>query len=141
MLDIRIDKSAEDIGLADMLAGLIRQNVEQHPERKADFDALGGIIALEAKDAEVSLTLDFSGGVLVIYGGTKGKPDVNISTDSSTILELNNAKLRFGLPDITDATGRAVFKKVFSGELKMTGMGLILKPKLLMRFTRLLSVS
>ena len=140
MLNVKIDQSAEEIGLASMLADLMQQNVEHHPKRKADFDALKGSIAIEAKDAEVSLTLDFLGGELVVYGGVRGKPDIMISTDSSTILDLNNAKLMFGLPDLMDATGRAVIKKMLSGELKIRGSGLLLKPMLLIRLTKLLSV-
>jgi hypothetical protein len=140
MLNVKIDPSAEDNGLAAMLVDLMQQNVAQHPQRQADFDALRGAVAIEAKDAEVALTLDFRGGELVVYGGVNGKPDVTISTDSGTVLDLSNAKLMLGLPDVTDATGRAVVKKMLSGELKLRGAGLLSKPMLLIRLTKLLSV-
>jgi hypothetical protein len=141
MLNIKLDAGAEEIGLAPMLTELMRQNVRQHPKREDDFNALRGSIAIEARDAEVALTLDFRGGELVVYGGVKGKPDVVISTDSGAVLELSNAKLRFGLPDLADPSGRAVVKKMLSGELKISGPGLVTKPKLLVRFTKLLSVN
>ena len=141
MLNIKIDPSAEEVGFVSMLTDLMQQNVQQHPKRAAEFNALKGSVAIEARDAEVSLTLDFLGGEAVAYGGIKGKPDVLISTDSAAVLELSNAKLRFGLPDLADESGRAVVKKMLSGELKISGSGLFLKPMLLIRFTKLLSVS
>ncbi|MFA6035085.1 MAG: SCP2 sterol-binding domain-containing protein [Myxococcota bacterium] len=141
MLNIRMDKSAEDVGLAGMLSDLMQQNVQQHPGRQADFDALCGSIFIEARDAEVSLTMEFSRGTLVVFGGLHGKPDVSISADSATILDLSNAKLFHGLPDLTHKSGQEMIQKLILGELKMKGMGLLLKPMLLIRFTKLLSVS
>jgi membrane protein YdbS with pleckstrin-like domain len=141
MLNIKIDPSAEEAGLATMLTDLMQQNIQQHPEREADFNALNGSVAIEATDAEVSLTLDFRGGELTAYGGIKGKPDLKIAAESATVLELSNARLFLGLPDLTDPSGRAVLQKIFSGALKLSGAGLFLKPLLLVRFTKLLSVS
>lgn len=141
MLNFTIDKSAEEVGLADMLTGLMQQNVQQHPERQADFDALCGSIFIEAKDAEVSLTMEFSRGALEVFGGIHNKPDISISADAATILDLSNAKLFHGLPDLTHASGQAIMQKLIQGELKIKGWGLLAKPMLLIRFTKLLSVS
>jgi hypothetical protein len=140
-LNITVDKSAEDVGLALMLADLIRQNVEKFSERKRDFDKLMGIIALEVTDADVLLTLDFQGGCLIVNNGIKGDPDIKLATDSTTLLELNNAKLRFGLLDVTHPTGMTIIKKILSGEIYLKGSGLLKKPMFLVRLTRLLSVS
>jgi hypothetical protein len=141
MLNITIDKSAEDVGLAGMLADLMQENVKQHPEREADFNALDGTIAIEAKDAEVSLTMEFRKGSMVVYGGVKGKPEIFVSAESATILDLSNAKLWHGLPDLTHESGQNMVKKLLLGELVIKGMGLLLKPMFLIRFTKLLSVS
>jgi hypothetical protein len=141
MISIHIDPAAREAGFASMLTDLIQQNVEQHPHRLATFNRLRGTVAIEAKDAEVALTMIFLGSELVVHDGVQGQPDVVISTDSLTILELSSAKLRFGLPDLTAPSGRAVLRKIWSGELKISGLGLVLKPLLLVRFTKLLSVA
>ena len=140
MLSIRIDPAAREAGFAPLLTELMQQNVEQHPARRADFDRLRGTIAIEATDIETALTMDFSGGALVVHDGVRGRPDVVISTDSFTVLELSNATLRFGLPNPSHPSGRAVLRKMRSGELKVSGPGLVRKPLLLPRFSRLLSV-
>jgi len=141
MINIQIDESATEIGLASMLADLMKQNVEQNPAKKVDFDALKGSVYLDAKDAEVSITLVFNGGDAIIYGGKKGNPDISISTDSTTILDLSNAKTFHGLPNLLDESGQAMLKKIFNGQLKISGMGLLTKPLLLVRMTKVLSVS
>jgi len=124
-----------------MLTALIRQNVDQHPERQADFERLRGSIVLEATDAEVAVTMYFLGGGLRVHGGVQGRPDIAISTDSLTLLELAGARLRFGLPDPAHPSGRAVLRKLGSGKLRIKGSGLVLKPLLLVRFTKLLNVA
>lgn len=141
MLSISIDPAAREAGFALVLTDLMQQNVERHPRRRATFDRLRGTIAIEATDAGVALTMSFLGGELVVHDGIQGKPDVVIRADSATILELSNAKLRFGLPDLATQSGRAVIGKIRSGGLKISGLGLALKPGFLVRFTKLLSVA
>jgi hypothetical protein len=140
VLSIRIDAAAREAGFAPLLTELTQQNVEQHPARRADFDRLPGTIAIQATDIETALTMDVSGGALVVHDGVRGGPDVVISTNSFTVLELSNARLRFGLPDPCHPSGRAVLWKMRSGELKVSGPGLVSKPLLLPRFSKLLSV-
>ncbi|HPQ72044.1 MAG TPA: hypothetical protein PKW95_23175 [bacterium] len=140
MLNVRLDPGAQDVGFASMLTDLMVQNVEQNPARRAIFNAMRGSIALEVMDAEVALTLDFLGGELVVYDGVKNGADVVVSADSSTVLDLSNVKLLLGMPDVFDASGRAVVKKLLSGEVKLRGRGLLNKPGLLPGFNKLLSV-
>ena len=121
-LDISFADGAEEIGLASMLAELIRQNVEQRPHKKADFDRLDRVVSIEAKDAEVTITLEFKRGALVVHGGVFGKPDIGIVTDSETVLELSTGTLFFGMPNLLDAAGRRMLKKTASGALKITGL-------------------
>jgi hypothetical protein len=140
-LPIQLDPAAQAGGLGPMLTDLMQQNVEQHPERRADFDRLVGRVAIDATDAEVTVTMDFLGGKLLVHDGIQGRPDLAISTDSLTLLELTSARLRMGLPDPAHPSGRAVLRKLGSGKLKIRGRGVILKPLLLVRLTRLLNVA
>jgi hypothetical protein len=138
---IEVEAAAEEAGLGPMLADLIRQNLAQHPDRRGDFEQLRGKVAITAVDAEVTVTLDFFGGGLLVRGGAQGGPDLTISTDSLTLLELTNAQLRMGLPDPASPSGRAVLGKLVSRKLRISGRGLVLKPRLLASLTKLLSVA
>lgn len=140
-LPIRLDPAAQEAGLAPMLTGLIQQNIEQHPERRTCFDRLHGRIAIESTDADVVATLEFLDGKLLVHDGRDARPDLVISADSLTLLEMTSAKLFLGLPDPTHASGRALLRKVFSGALKARGRGLVLKPLMVMRLTKLLNVA
>lgn len=138
---IQLDAAAQEAGLGPILADLIRQNLEQHPERRTAFDRLRGTVAIDSTDADVAVTLDFLGGGLMVRGGGQGSRDLTISADSLTLLELTNANLRLGLPDPAHSSGRAVLGKLFSRRLKITGRGLVLRPLLLLRITKLLNVA
>lgn len=155
--DIELAPGAEENGLAMMLAGLLRQNLEAKPHKMADFDALGRTpraVSIVAEDADVALTLRFDqGGAgggsarLTIHDGIVGIPDVTIRGTSDTILALSNMPLatRFGLPlphprDVEGKkTVRSVMDAMKRGELHIYGMALNLP--LLMRLTRVMSVN
>jgi hypothetical protein len=140
-LPIRLDASAQEGGLGPMLAELIQQNIDHHPERRAIFDRLRGSVALRSTDAETSVTMGFADDGLTVRDGIQGTPDLTVTADSLTLLELTGAKLRLGLPDPAHASGRTVLRKLASGKLKIKGWGLVRRPSLLMRFTKLLSVA
>jgi hypothetical protein len=140
-LPITLDPAVREAGLGPMLTDLMQQNVEQHPERRADFDRLRGSVVVTATDAEVAVTMEFRDDGLYVHGGVQGRPDLQISTDSLSLLELTSAKLRLGLPDPFHPTGRKVLRKLGSGDLKLRGRGLVRKPLMLVRLTKLLSVA
>ena len=58
MADIELTDGADENGLALMMATLIRQNLEDHPDREADLAKMHGRIAIIAFDAEIALTLE-----------------------------------------------------------------------------------
>lgn len=138
---IEVDALAQEAGLGPLLADLIGQNLEQHPERRAALARLRGAVAVTSTDAEVTVTLRFADERLLILGGVHGRPDLTVATDSLTLLELTNTKLRFGLPDPADAGGRAMLAKLLRGRLRLWGRGLLLRPRLLPGLTKLLSVA
>jgi hypothetical protein len=124
-LRIQLDAPAQEGGLGPMLAELIRQNIEQRPERRAVFDRLRGSVALRSTDAEATVTMSFAEDGLTVWDGVKGTPDLTITADSLTLLELTGARLKLGLPDLTHASGRAVLAKLVAGKLKIKGWGLV----------------
>ena len=136
---IVLDPGAAENGLACMLADLIRQNLEQRPLKRKDFDALAGRVGIDATDIEVRVTLDFQGGRLTLYDGIEGRPMLLIRTDHDTILGLTLIPIRLGLPDFLGQQGRATLKKLWGGSLKIEGLWRA--PVALVRLTRLMSVS
>jgi hypothetical protein len=138
VLPISLGPGTEDTGLASMLAELIRLNLAAHPGRRKDFDRLNADIAIEARDAEVTITLAFGGGTLIVHAGVHGEPGIRISADSATILELSALRIIGGVPSLLEAKGRRLIGKLASGEVKILGLRRVLT---LVRLTRLLSVS
>lgn len=122
MSKITVLNEASEIGLAVMLADLIRQNLEQNPEKIKDFNSLDANVAIEARDIQIIIGLEFKQGKLTISKDSSFKPDLHIITDSETILALCLIKIKFGLPYFFDANGFKVLKKLLAGELVIKGL-------------------
>ncbi|HEX7600141.1 MAG TPA: hypothetical protein VF316_01000 [Polyangiaceae bacterium] len=144
---ILLAPGAEENGLAVMLSDLVRQNLEAKPHKRADFDALEGSVAIVAEDADVALTLRFSGGKLTIFDGIVGIPDVALRASADIIIALSNVPLStsFALPFASwgDKEGSAVVKGIFGamrdGSFRVYG-GTLHMP-MMMRLTRVMSVN
>lgn len=120
--DIKMAPGAGEAGMASMLADMIKTNLKNKPERVKDFNKLNGIIWITADDADTDMTMDFDKGSLTVSSGKLGKPMLAISTDSSTLMDLANINIKFGMPYYFDETGRMVIKKLLKKELKIKGM-------------------
>jgi hypothetical protein len=138
MADVSLGSGAEDVPLAGMLADMLTANLER-PEKLKDFDKLKTRVLINAEDAEAVITMEFSGGKLVIYGGEVGKPAISIVTDAATLLDLANINIKFGMPYYFDETGMEVVKKLLKRELKIKGMFTHLVA--LTRLTKIMSLS
>lgn len=138
MADISLGTGAEEVPLAGMLADMLKANLEK-PEKLKDFNKLKAKVFIHAEDAEAKITMDFDRGKLVVYGGEVGKPDISIATDSATLLDLANIKIKFGLPWYFDETGLGVVKKLLKRELKIKGM--IMHLGALTRLTKIMSLN
>jgi hypothetical protein len=137
--EITVDSGARDNGLANMVADLIRANVESSPHKARVFSRLVGSVGLSATDAEVSLTLVFSRGSCVVLDGIAAGVDTTVTTDSESILEMSNVNLVGGLPFLFDAAGRGIVKKAFRGTIKIRGLAR--HPVTLTRLAIVLSVN
>jgi hypothetical protein len=145
-MDIALAPGADENGLAVMLCELVRQNLETNPHKVPDFEALSGVVAIVAEDAEVSLTLCFDRGDLRIYSGVMGVPDVVIYGTSDTIMALSNMPLtKSGLPiprrgdKEAQELVRSVLRAVRNRSFRIQGMFRHLP--LLMRLTKVMSVN
>lgn len=119
---IVLDEGARDVGLAKMMFNLIRQNLEQNPQKIKGFNSLDAKVIIEARDIQIIIGLEFKQGKLTISKDSSFKPDLHIITDSATILALCLLKIKFGLPYFFDANGFRIFKKLLSGELVIKGL-------------------
>jgi hypothetical protein len=129
---------AEPNGLAEMLGGLIQANLEQHPDREALLRP--AVIAIKAPDAEVSVTITILPGKVTVHNGPpKMPPLLDVTSDSTTLIELSSVPLRFGLPDSMTKAGREINFKLLKGEIKVKGM--VTHLGTLARFNKLLSVT
>lgn len=135
---IKLGKGTEENGLANILFELLRQNIERMPEKINDLQRLNTTVSLLANDIDVSVLLRFQNGQLIIDGNISEEPEIKITTDSETILDLSRIRIVGGLPYYFDETGRGIIKKLLSGRLKIRG--LFAHPIKLTRLTRIMSV-
>jgi len=130
--------SAAEVPFSYILAELLESNLDQNPHKMATFNRIFGVVAIDLKDIEATVTLIFSGGRVRIEQGIVGKPDIVIRTDSEKVIGLNSINIKFGLPYYFDEAGMTVIKQLLSGELKIEGM--LLHPIILTRLTKIMSV-
>jgi hypothetical protein len=136
---ITLDDGAKDVGLAEMLFNLLRQNLEQNPQKRSSFEALRSNVVIVARDIDITVTLAFRGGELMIYNGIVGKADLKIIADHDAILALSLINIFMGLPNYFDKTGRDILKKLLGGSLKIEG--LLKHPLQLTHLTKIFSVN
>lgn len=136
---ITVDRSAEENGLANMVAELLRANTESNAYKKRVFSRMNGSVALCATDAGVSLTLVFDRGLCVVHDGILPGTRTSVTADSDSILELSNVRIVGGLPNLFDAAGRGVASKVIRGTIRLRG--LLRHPVTLTRLGIVLSVN
>ncbi len=137
-MKINLAEGAQEIGLAVMLQDLIVQNIEQNPHKLTDFKKLNITIGLEVFDVEIQLTLEFADSWLTIRPNIEKQAKLNIRADSQTLMNLSNQKIKWGLPDYFDETGREILAALRSGRLKVKG--LFAHFPSLIRFSRVMSV-
>jgi hypothetical protein len=145
---VNLAPGADENGLANMLAGLLRQNMQAKPRKQADFAALDGTVAIVAEDADVALTLRFERGErLTIHDGIVGIPDVTIRGSSDAILALSNmpmaTPLGLPIPNPRDRGSVGAVRTVLSAvsRRKLHLYGVVFHLPLLLKLGRLMSVN
>jgi len=136
---ILLDEGAKDVGLADMVFNLIRQNLEQKPHRLSSFQRLNSNVTIMVRDIDITVTLMFEKGKLTIYNGIIGKTDLKIVADHDAILSLCLFNICMGFPNYFDRNGRDILKKLLHGNLRIIGM--LRHPIQLIHLTKIFSVT
>ena len=131
-----VQADPEPSGLAEMLGGLIAQNLERDPAREQLLRA--ALVGIEAPDAGVAVTLRLDPGRVLIDAGIDPGVQLRVVADSQRLLRLTASPLRFGLPDVFLPEGREVLGDVLARRVRIRGM--ISHPRRLARLTMLLSV-
>jgi len=124
-------------GLAELVAGLIEQNLARDPARASHLRG-SSIVVLDASDAEVAVTVRLAPGSVRVADGVAPGAHVRVVADAERLLALAAAPLRAGLPDPLRRDGRAVLADITAGRVRVHG--LVRHPVRLARFTSLLSV-
>lgn len=119
---VELDAGAEDNGLAGMLSTLMRQNLEDHPERRATFEKMRGSIAIFAEDAEVAVTIACDGATARFLDGVVGIPDVTIRGGFEQIGDLSRMESVGSVPDPRGPVNRSMWKALRQGALRIHGL-------------------
>lgn len=130
---------AGDNGFAAMLAMLLRQNLDDHEDKRVVFGRMVGRVALVATDTDQCITLLFEAGRLTIHDGIVGIPDVTVRAASDAHMKMSLVELTArGLPDPKGEVAREVFKASLDGTVVVYGA--LSNLPLLARLTRVMSV-
>lgn len=121
-LEIELAADAEDNGLANMLCTMMRQNVDDHPERVAIAARLHGRLAIFAEDADVAVSIDFEGDRVTFRDGIVGVPDLTIRGGFEQIGDLSRMEQLGAIPDPRGAVNQALFGAMREGQLRVHGL-------------------
>lgn len=112
----------EPAGLAEMLAAIVRGNVQRHSERLDFLEGPPGVVRITAVDAEVTVSLEFRDGELRIYSGSiTAPPDVSVEADSETLVGFSAIPQLGPVPNPFTSEGRTALAKVARGQIKVRG--------------------
>lgn len=127
---------AEPSGLAEMLGGLIEQNLAADPSRRKLLHP--SVVTIEADDAGVDITLRIDRDAIVVAEGSDEAAQIRIHADSGRLLSVVATPLRWGLPDPFAHAGRSLIAAIARGRVRIHG--LVRHPLQVIRLTKLLNV-
>ena len=127
---------AEPSGLAEMLGGLIEQNLAADPARRRLLHP--SVVTIDADDAGVDITVRIDRDTVVVAEGSDPSAQVQIHADSGRLLSVVATPLRWGLPDPLSHAGRALIAGIARGRVRIHG--LVRHPLQVIRLTKLLNV-
>jgi hypothetical protein len=129
-------ESADPSGLAQMIAGLLEQQLAREPARAALLRP--SVVELSVPDAAVAVTVRLAPDGVRIADGPAPDAHLRIVAASDRMLALAAAPLRGGIPDPLHPDGRAAIADLMTRRVRVHG--LLRHPRRLTRFTSLISV-
>ncbi len=138
---IELAPGAEENGFAAMLATLVRQNLDDRPEKKATFLRMRGRVAIVIEDLGTAVTLVFDAGRLTVHDGIHGVPDATMRASSDYVMKMSLVEIdaRTGLPSLDGEATREVLAASRRGDIRV--FGALTSAGLLARLTRVMSVN
>lgn len=123
MSAIELAPGADTNAFASMMATLVRQNLDDHPDRGWALKLARGRVSVEVLDLGMSITFVFDGERLVIHDGIRGIPDVRVRGSAELITISSNMESLpvLGLPDPRGETNRKLARALKDGELELIG--------------------
>lgn len=121
-----------------MIADLIEGNLRAHPDRARLLKGRPRRVVILASDVATEVGLVIGEGTVTVSAVRSPSAEISITTDSETLLDLPRTRLVGGLPSLADPIGRAVARKMLTGQLRIRGLRRI---GLLTRVQKLLSVA
>lgn len=124
MSAIELAPGADTNAFASMMATLVRQNLDDHPDRGWALKLARGRVSVEVLDLGMSITFVFDGERLVIHDGIRGIPDVRVRGSAELITISSNMESLpvLGLPDPRGETNRKLARALKDGELELIGV-------------------
>ncbi len=141
MATIVLAPGSESNGLANMLAEMIRQNIDDHASKARIVDRLRGRLAIIAEDARVQITIEFSQGRVDVYDGVVGIPDLTIRASSEDITNMSLLELvpKLGIPDPRGEAVKRHSDAEKQGRIRVFGALSVLP--FMLRVTRVMSIN
>jgi hypothetical protein len=110
----------EPSGLARMLGQLIEQNLARDPSRRRLLRP--AVVTIESTDADVTVTLRFTGDGVQLTEGSAARAHVLVRADSAALLDLAASPLLLGLPSPLDARGRSLLLDITRRRVRVRGL-------------------
>ena len=115
------------IAFRDLVQGLVDANLERDPARALRVSKREAA-SLVATDADVAVTIQMlpgarrAPGTVLVHDGRDPWAEIVVRAESLGLLELAATPLRFDLPDVATADGRAVVRQLLRRRIRVEGM-------------------
>lgn len=142
-ISVELSPEAVEHPFATMMAQLVRQNLDDHPEKIAVAKRMSGRVAIVVTDLDLAVTIACGNGRLTFHAGIAGIPDATIRAPSEWITKMSLIEMmKLGPIRVPDPRGE--MSKAISAEEKRGVIRTHAGPSsilLLLRLTDVLSVN
>jgi hypothetical protein len=106
-------------GLAELVIGLLEQNLERDPSRRRLLR--GGTVVIAAADADAAIRIGLVPDLPWVVGWPLAAP-VEVRAPSVALMALAAVPLRFGLPDVLSRDGRRIVAGILRRTIRVRGL-------------------